>query len=217
METGPTSFSGIFNKVKTLQIDTSSISSLEGFSQPDEMNEIEANQMLRPWLGSRYHPELLKSVSVCEEMLKLDNLAKNFKCMAASCSYCTSTIDEFVNHVSSHNASVESLQCAYCPPNNYQNLHLSIHLESHHKLDSYQCCYCFYRCYLASTFRSHHAKYHSNEILRAIEVKKLKTLNKVFVLKEMQDARKKYVPVMVCEGDEEFLKKLTEFFEYLYL
>ena len=87
-----------------------------------------------------------KHEEILQTMLTKESLAHLFKCMDFACSFSTNSVEDFVSHLSTHEANLSSaLRCCYCFGRVKTVEKLVSHIIKHHGHCGYQCLYCFER------------------------------------------------------------------------
>lgn len=108
---------------------------------------------LRPWISK----PSLKSSTENSELLSVQSLLSNYKCMAANCAYYTSDETSMENHLNHHadsrNESSTFIECCYCPKEFEATEEYFTHIKALHGYSQYYCPYCFYR---SNYYNAHH-------------------------------------------------------------
>lgn len=191
-------------KTAGIQIQKSHSSSLS------ELSNALNGSPIKPWTLC----ENLKTKQIYEEMLKECNLDKFFKCMAATCSFCTHNRSDFLEHIKSHELFVEDqlltnasnsmdttswLECSYCDMVADSCNDLVAHLTHEHMNCIYQCGHCFYRSMMASHIVTHRTLHHKELPLSVIVSDK--TATKIDVnFEELLMCQKANVKPLKCYG-----------------
>lgn len=133
---------------------------------------INKEKMLRPWLSEHSS----KPTKIAHEMLRDHKcLAAMFKCMGSSCSFYTSNVTVFQEHLNLHKVhqagdEVNFLSCAYCECKTTTTARLTTHIINEHGYDGYQCAFCFFRAYNDfHVFDNHQSKHHPLQLRSVIE------------------------------------------------
>lgn len=158
-------------------------------------------RLLRPWLNDNNG----KPNHIVDQMLQLDCLRNQFKCMATVCGYHTNDPKEFAVHLLGRHSSVPSVRfevCAYCSFSARTIAELVSHINTEHDIDTFGCTQCFYRAVAAETVRDHEKMYHP---YTGILIKSNHTsVTKISFQEEIlaaREGRKKFVPAIICAGE----------------
>lgn len=120
---------------------------------------------LRPWLS--FENLNYKDAEKVRNMLKIENLSLNFKCMGSNCDYCTNDSFQFSMHLNIHkNFYVQYdenyKRCAYCTFLATDISRLLQHIQLEHKYDHYSCTKCFYRSLYEVHVAMHSRHFHED-------------------------------------------------------
>lgn len=132
---------------------------------------------LYPWIDNDIVERLFKSDRCAKVMLDEKSLYSTYKCMSIDCSYFTTSLDKFRDHIKKHTNKDKVFICSFCLVSEIDPDDLYQHLDECHKYDRYQCSACMYRSCEKFYCDIHRKMFHPNKkplILKSATQKLLK-------------------------------------------
>lgn len=149
--------------------------------------------------------QLSKSLDAFSSQLDPQSIVMFFKCMDASCDFCTDEEDKFKNHLVDH-INPEN-QCCYCDTVASTEAEVVKHMVAVHGSCKFQCAMCFYRSQTLTHIRVHSLlKHQSRTVLWYL------CSERVALDTKLDSCNKDHIGSYVCMGDCNFKTLCAERF-----
>lgn len=117
---------------------------------PSDVFKLSPSSKLMPWIDGQNLRSNCKFEICYRKMLCKSSLVALFKCMDKRCSYATSNVELFLNHLNCHQHNATKIECfylycSYCVFKSSDTKTLAHHINDCHMTDRFQCSQCFYR------------------------------------------------------------------------
>lgn len=173
------------------------------------LENVQSLQKKRLMLDLLTASQLSKSLGAFSNQLDPQSIVMFFKCMEASCDFCTDEEDQFKNHLLGH-INTEN-QCCYCNTVASTEAEVVKHMVAVHGSCKFQCAMCFYRSQTLTHIRVHSLlKHQSKTVLWYL------CSERVALDTKLVSCNKDHIESYACMGDCNFKVLCTErFFEHL--